>query len=537
MKKIILGLLFLSSISFGREVNFSWKPIDEGASYEIQVDTKEDFPAPTVTQIIQGTEYKADLFPGKYFYRVRVNDGKNTPGKWTETTPVSVHGGFPDPMQPADKLVLKYFEIRPSVNLSWSQVDKAVQYKLTVKNMDSKDSTVKEPVLKDTTVKEAIDKDPAVKEPSAENMVDTNVTETTYKVTDVSEGTYQWQVASVLEGDNTSPYFPARTFQIIRIPLVIPVLKNPIKKVVLGLKDNPIVFDWKQDPNTHFTDITIQSVDDPTIVEKIPNVKGSTFKKDFAKMGKYKWFVTTKEGPDTAGVSSEPAEFTLFNDPIHGGNYEVEISGSYANDLYATTSTLQTNGGQSISQTSQTTASIYGFSAGYYLTRGLGLFIAERGGSLLFENFNGYQREQDAQIRLRMGGNGFSQEFWLGYRQMDFLEVENTPTKQNINFTTTGPLLGTRLTADVNPRLKILFTAYYYMPLVMQGDNGTVMADIPGGSLGVKWNVADHLWFGYRIGLERVNGNYIAPNQAPGVNSSWTLWRTEPFWFSMSYEN
>ena len=236
MKKIIFALisitLLFSGISNGREVNFSWKPIDEGTSYEIQIDTKEDFLNPTVTQIIPAVEYKADLFPGKYFYRVRVNDGKNTPGKWTDPTPVSVHGGAPDPMQPADKLILKYYEIKPSMNLSWSAVDKAVQYKINIKDGAS------------------------------ENIVDTNVTETAYKIADLTEGTYQWQVASVLEGDNISPPFPMRTFQIVRVPLTIPILKAPVKNDVQGLKNNPIVFEWKQDPNTHFTDITIQSEDE-----------------------------------------------------------------------------------------------------------------------------------------------------------------------------------------------------------------------------------------------------------------------------------
>ena len=82
-----------------------------------------------------------------------------------------------------------------------------------------------------------------------------------------------------------------------------------------------------------------------------------------------------------------------------------------------------------------------------------------------------------------------------------------------------------------------MLTGYYYKPLTMQGSNGTEMADIPGGSIGLKWNMIDHFWFGYRFGLERINGNYIAPNQAPIVNSSWTFWQTEPFWFSLSYEN
>ena len=124
------------------------------------------------------------------------------------------------------------------------------------------------------------------------------------------------------------------------------------------------------------------------------------------------------------------------------GNYEIEISGSYANDLYSTTSTLQTNGGRFISQTSQTSASIYGLSAGYYLTRGLGFFFSQRGGSLSFESFNGYQKEQDLTLRLRMGGNGFSQEFWLGYRQMNFLEMEKYSHKREHKLFHHGPPIG-----------------------------------------------------------------------------------------------
>jgi len=151
------------------------------------------------------------------------------------------------------------------------------------------------------------------------------------------------------------------------------------------------------------------------------------------------------------------------------------------------------------------------------------------------ENLNAYMRETDLNLRVRFGSKGFNQEFWLGYRVMDLIEAENTPVQETTDFTVTGPLIGTRLTATVKPGWAAQFSAYYFKPLQNIEGIGGLTSDVFGLSLGAKWNFMYQFWLGYRFQIMRSSNTFNTPGQAPAVNSTWTTYTTEPAYISLSF--
>jgi hypothetical protein len=66
---------------------------------------------------------------------------------------------------------------------------------------------------------------------------------------------------------------------------------------------------------------------------------------------------------------------------------------------------------------------------------------------------------------------------------------------------------------------------------------GNLTADVYGIALGLKWNFMYQFWLGYRLKVDRINASFITPGQGPGVNSGWTMYRTEPLFISLSFEH
>lgn len=517
-KYIVLILLTLSISVQAREVSFSWEPMDGAQQYEIQLSASEDFTTPLKVQKLDSPAFSATLDPGKYFYRVRVIDKANHPGKWSNVAPVIVAPPAPDLIKPDSGYETSYYEHRPEIEFGWKAVDLTTMYEIVVK--DSTGTEVVRTTLDKTTLKQSL-----------------------------PGGEYQWQVRSVgkspIPGRNSAADIPSEfskpwTFKIKKNELDKPVLKTPADKAKVSNHD-PIDFTWSQDSHSHFADLKIEELNTDKGENYIfPKLKDQSYKKTIEKGGTYRWSVLAKEDADTPGVSSETREFQVVEDPLFAGNYELELNMSYGTDTYLTTSSLQTMTSSSIEQQSFSAGMHYGLSAGYYVFRSLGFFVSAREAPVTVESLSTAQKELDGQLRLRFGANGFFQEFWFGYRSMDIIEAENNPTSQAMDISTTGPLGGTRISVEINPRLKIQGTGYYYKPLsyssAQQANLGPFNADVMGGSFGVKWNFKGRWWLGYRYAIERVNAQLTAPLSPPYDNASWGLFRNEPVYLSISYE-
>ena len=303
----------------------------------------------------------------------------------------------------------------------------------------------------------------------------------------------------------------------------------------------PLEFAWIKDPNTKFTDLYYEKLSgrasSKPFKKKISDLTDTKYIADYEEPGDYKWSVITREGKDTPGIASTANAFEVRDDVLTRGNYELEFSVSPTGDLYTTSSQRQTGSTPPIAQQSSSTGTFVGFLGGYWFLENLGAYLSTRTGTFGVENLTGALQETDLSLRLRFGSKGFTQEFWLGYRIMDVIEAENTPTVETTDFTTVGPLIGTRVIPTIRPGLKLIFDAYYYKPMSnVEGISG-LTADIFGGALGIKWNFMYQIWLGYRFRFDRVNAVFVTPGQAPVVNAGWTMYRTEPFFISLSFEH
>jgi len=515
---MVFFLLVFGSLSFAREVSFSWEPMEGAQQYEIQLSNSEDFTKPLKAQTLDAPNFSATLDPGKYFYRVRVIDKAKHPGKWSNTAPVTVAPPAPELIKPPQAYETSYYEHKPEIEFTWKAIDLTATYEI---------------IIKDSTGTE---------------VINTTSDKASFKAS-LPGGDYQWQVRSLgkspIPGRSSAEEIPSDfakpwTFKIKKNEMEKPVLITPLEGAKLSNHD-PIKFTWTQDSHAHFADINIEQLnsDKPNNLS-FKKITEKEFKKVIEKGGTYRWSVTAKEEADTTGETSETREFQVLEDPLFAGNYELELNMSYGYGSYQTDSSLQTFSVAQIHQKSYGAGMRYGLSAGYYVFRSMGFFISAREGSETIENLSPVEKELDGQVRFRFGANGFFQEFWFGYRQMDIVEAENTPVANAIDINTTGPLVGTRVSAEVNPRIKIQATAFYYKPINASSSQQTVLgpfnADVVGGSLGVKWNFKNRFWLGYRFAIERVAATLVAPLSPPYINSTWGQYRTEPIFLSISYE-
>jgi fibronectin type 3 domain-containing protein len=107
---------------------FQWSGTS-AAKYEIQIDDSTDFSSPTITQILNQKSYTpANLDPGKYYWRVRADDGLGNLSKWSETWSLTVVTGIGQPPP-----VPSGVNANPGdgqISLSWNIVAGATSYNL-----------------------------------------------------------------------------------------------------------------------------------------------------------------------------------------------------------------------------------------------------------------------------------------------------------------------------------------------------------------------------------------------------------------------
>jgi hypothetical protein len=493
-----------------REVEFSWAAMPGATKYEIQVDSDSKFLKPLVLGDSENPEYKTELAFGQYFYRVRVIDNRKRPGKWSNTQPVLIAPYAPELLTMQDSFETSYYEIFPTLNFSWQEVKGVKDYEILISKS------------------------------SGEKVLEKSLTETHISTDKISEGEYNWKVRSIASKDLVSSYSESRKFKIVRTPLIFPTLVKP-EKNGMSAAYRPLEFEWKKDPHAPYSDLYFEKVSGRSasrpFKKKIADLTETKYKAEYEEPGNYKWSVVTHEGKTTPGVTSEVNDFEVRDDIMVRGNYELEFSLSPTGDLYTTTSARQNKGSVGIAQQSSSSGLFTGFMGGYWFLENLGVYLSTRTGSMTVENLNSLSQETDATLRLRFGSKGFNQEFWLGYRIMDIVEAENTPAVQTTDFTAIGPLIGSRINPTIRPGLKLMFDAYYFKPFNNMEGIGGLNADVFGGALGIKWNFMYQIWLGYRFKIDRINANFNMPNQAPSVNASWTMYRTEPFFISLSFEH
>ncbi len=503
-------IVLFATETFARDVEFSWAPMAGAIKYEIQVSKSQKFEVIAAQGATDKPAYSAPIDIGRYYYRVRVIDIKGHPGKWSTLGALLVDPYAPELLTPAAGFETSYYEVAPTIDFTWKTNMRNSAYEILISKS------------------------------SGEKVLESPSKELKFKTATLPEGEYIWKVRSVAN-EVTSDYSTSRAFTVIKKPFTAPVLIKPTKDG-LSAAYRSVPFEWQKDSHAHFTDVHYEKTESYTSEKKLfskteKDLDKDTFMDEYEEPGQYKWWVVTKEAKNTPGLASDSQNFEVRNDVISKGNYELEFSLSPFNDLYTTSSARQTSGTSQISQQSSASSTFIGFLGGYYFFESMGIFLAERTASMSVETFNDTVSETDLQLRLRFGSKGFNQELIAGYRIMDLLEVENSPSSESTSISASGPLIGSRVTVSLSAALKLQGQLFYFKPIGnVEGMSGWV-TDVYGGFAAVKWNFMNQFYLGYRFQMERINSSFNTPQKAPNVTSSWTQYRLEPFYLSISFEH
>jgi hypothetical protein len=71
----------------GATITFDWRDVTGAASYTIQIDDKDTFPAPyVVSQTVSASQLSLATLPAQtMWFRVRANAGDGTTGPWSSS--------------------------------------------------------------------------------------------------------------------------------------------------------------------------------------------------------------------------------------------------------------------------------------------------------------------------------------------------------------------------------------------------------------------------------------------------------------------
>jgi hypothetical protein len=78
----------------GTSITFDWSDVTGAASYTIQIDDSETFPAPLVLdQTITPSQFSTSTLPTtRMWWRVRANNASGNPGTWSPARRFEVKG-------------------------------------------------------------------------------------------------------------------------------------------------------------------------------------------------------------------------------------------------------------------------------------------------------------------------------------------------------------------------------------------------------------------------------------------------------------
>lgn len=490
--------LFFSQVE-AREVSFSWEPFENVLGYQIEVSDDMKFEKePTIKKVIKNPTLTVDLAMGTYYYRVRAVDQQKRPGHWSEPEKVIVTPYPPELTLPKNVVEFTYFEIPPPIQFTWKPTEGEPVYELFVYK---------------TTGKKILEK--KTKEPKL-------------LVKELTEGEYMWKVRTIYKDIYTSPYCEPRRFLIEKKPLTEPKVVEPNNNLVLPAY-RPVDMVWTKDSSTHFTDLKVETVGkNKKVVLLEQNIEESNEHTHiFEESGRYQWSVTTKEGEKTTGLSSDVGTFELRNDLIADENYSMEFGFSPLMAQFDYNDIRGGNGTGSVDGT----AFLTNLKGSYFLTREYGLRLDLRKGTLAASNDVPFH-DWSLSNSLRMGASGFTQEFLIGYRQMNLFEFLGN--RYNL-FTTNGAQVGTQIRVTASRNWRVRFSANYFKPIYYMERQGELKADIYEGYLGVGWNPFYKFWVNYQFGYSKHVISFKPEGSLSDSKTSAVI--LEPFYITISLEH
>lgn len=131
---------FALAASEFKTLTMEWEPVAGSFGYEIDVYqlSKQNGSKNIGMYKVKSTEWKAELTPGKYQFRIRTLDIRGVPGVWGEMIPFSVTAPAPELLKPSKEFFQQSNQESDDwVDFEWKQVTGATSYSLEVTALDN----------------------------------------------------------------------------------------------------------------------------------------------------------------------------------------------------------------------------------------------------------------------------------------------------------------------------------------------------------------------------------------------------------------
>jgi hypothetical protein len=504
------GICLLAPHLQAREVQLSWEPMEAATEYEIWLAPSIKYEeSSTIKKTLAEPTLSIELEVGNYFYKVRALDSKKIHGLWSESQKFSVLPYPPETQAPLNDSEYSYFEILPTINFEWNEVDGKPEYEVFIAKS------------------------------TGQKVIELRTNDTKISTEKLTEADYLWKVRTIYKKIYISEYSDEKKFRIIRKNIEPPVLISPSdKKLMPAYRE--VNFEWKKDSATKFTDLKIESLDKSLALKNSTrsskqdtlsqyNLSDSKASIEYFEPGDYGWRVTTKEAKTTKGVSSEKSQFSVRNDLLSDDNF----SGQYEMGLTLVDNSFQTTRGGSNVGSNTTQAWVNRATLSKFFNLGFGANLEVQSGTGALKNNTIKLDRFTGSLRLRFGSPGFNQQFILGVRQSTNYEV--TDSKFNY-FTNLGPLIGTEVVATVADNFRLQLGANYFASSIYSEDKGTLEGDTYDAKIGLSWNAFYKYWITYNLRYQKSVHSYKEAGNENFV-TNWNQFELSPIWLGLAFEH
>ena len=518
-----LLLVFASKSAHARKVEVEWKEIKGAVQYQIQIQ-KNGKVVSDKTSDDHAWAGKLDF--GLYSYQIRAYDKAKRPGVWSTAKALVVMPAPPVLSLPEDGKKIRFYTADGKTRLQWQPVAGVDRYAVKVSN-------------------------------GGKVVHDEVVTGTQLDLKNLNEGSYSWQVVTIVEAKGRTPSSlegrkweskpsDRNDFVMVHEKLATPEVIYPIGKV-RPPEDNKLQFKWsavegaqryevrlveksvkgRNPAEFKLTEVTLSS-NTNTLVAKVTGE------------GSYSWEVRALAAINESNVAEamstkSSAEFILNRnaDFFEGAGY-LAFSTMVAPYSY------HVSGGVAQLPQSDTGGSVgatFKLSGEYYPLPqvGFGAAVSNAAFTIDDQTFNRVDLEASVKYRVNVTNDKYAWFFSsnLGFlsRDYDYIPITSGPA----TFTTIGPVLGFDLRKQLSEKFSLGSKFAYYFPVA--SSDGTVLHGDPNSNRNVSLGIQGLYWLSHRWGLAA--GAFLeersiaeAPNGAPKevINQDGTYFYGSVIW-------
>jgi predicted phage tail protein len=267
--------------------SFEWEGVQNGDTYQLQVDDNRNFNALEYDSHMAETinSIETELTLGDYYWRVRALNQYGTPGKWSSARKFSINYApeVPELIRPVDDEII---ETTTTLTLEWGSVEFGDSYQVHVDN----NSNFSSPEFD-----------------SSGSTTNRNVSDS------LEQGFYYWRVRAINKYDTPSEWSERWKFT-VSIPPDKPVLLKPSDGVLIENTPRPVLA-WGNVENGATYQVEVDNNSSFSSPEYDTNAWGTSRASSSLEQGKYYWRVRALNQYGTPSEWSTVWEFSVSIPP------------------------------------------------------------------------------------------------------------------------------------------------------------------------------------------------------------------------------